>query len=260
MFSGPAHCGRCPLQTPAIRTHFTFNQHTLAIARVQHALGATASLVGLVSVADGLLTAFLQRRLGFLLRGTIRRLSQQRSPAHRHRGQQQAPPRPAQSPGTHLGSPPADQTGDVFPFAVDYTDSFRPRYCGGYRRSRPPRDGTADGRVGGWKLSPTMSETELWSGARTVEQTAVGQLPREPRQCWCCCSESNRGPHDYESSALPTELQQHVGADYRTTTEHCRMLRKVFPARIPLIACANVMDSNRRLFRGCGQIQGVATI
>lgn len=30
-----------------------------------------------------------------------------------------------------------------------------------------------------------------------------------PYQLWCRCAESNRGPIDYESIALPTELQRH---------------------------------------------------
>ena len=29
---------------------------------------------------------------------------------------------------------------------------------------------------------------------------------------WCCCRDSNTGPTDYESVALPAELQQHAHA------------------------------------------------
>ena len=32
---------------------------------------------------------------------------------------------------------------------------------------------------------------------------------RCPIDIWCCCRDSNTGPTDYESVALPTELQQH---------------------------------------------------
>ena len=77
--------------------------------------------------------------------------------------------------------------------------------------------------LGGWtplsvqnKRTPTRSVLLFWSGLRGSNPPPPpwqgGALPNElnPRK-WCLRSESNQRHEDFQSSALPTELQRHIG-------------------------------------------------
>src|SRR6266436_8637344 len=54
------------------------------------------------------------------------------------------------------------------------------------------------------RQSPALLPTALWvdPGPLVVSKSLI---------VWCCCPDSNGGPTDYESVALPAELQQHLG-------------------------------------------------
>src|SRR5260221_14516400 len=77
------------------------------------------------------------------------------------------------------------------------------------------------------RQSPALLPTALWvdPGPLVVSKSLI---------VWCCCPDSNGGPTDYESVALPAELQQQGKRHYREA-RRCplRIVTDCPPVRCP---------------------------